>query len=610
MNILGISAFYHDSAACLVRDGRIIAAAQEERFSRRKHDARFPIYAVNFCLAEGKVGKKGLDVVAYYEKPLTKFVRILKSHFVSAPQNWEAFRQAIPLWLKERLWLPYVMEMELRRLGYARPGKFVYPEHHQAHQASAFFPSPFQSAAILTADGVGEFDTTTIGKGQGNGVSILWQQQFPHSLGLLYSAFTYYTGFKVNSGEYKLMGLAPYGRSTYADRIYQNLVDLRPDGSFRLNMKYFGFLHELQMTNRAFEDLFGGPPRTPESEITRREMDLARSIQVVTEEIMLRMARACRSQTQEENLCLAGGVALNCVANGAIARSKMFRDLWIQPAAGDAGGALGAALFAWHQAEKQARSCEAGRDTMRGSFLGPSFSDNEVQKFLVANGYPYRTLEGEARADEIASLLAQGRVVGLFQGAMEYGPRALGHRSILADARNPKMQSHLNLATKFRESFRPFAPAVLEERAGEWFELEAPSPYMLVVASLREDKRLPRKDGEAMRPLAPWVNQVRSVAPAITHVDYSARVQTVSRQTNPDFHAILSAFERMTGCPLLVNTSFNVRSEPIVCTPANAYQCFMRTGIDVLILNKFLLHKSEQPAWEEPMDWKQEFGLD
>src|SRR5271157_1171699 len=365
MNILGISAFYHDSAACLVRDGRIVAAAQEERFSRRKHDARFPIRAVNFCLGEGKVGKNGLDVVAYYEKPLTKFVRILKSHFVSAPRNWEAFRQAIPLWLKERLWLPYVIEMELRRLGYARPGKFVYPEHHQAHQASAFFPSPFPSAAILTADGVGEFDTTTIGKGQGNGVSILWQQQFPHSLGLLYSAFTYYTGFKVNSGEYKLMGLAPYGRPTYADRIYQNLVDLRPDGSFRLNMKYFGFLHELQMTNRAFEDLFGGPPRIPESEITRREMDLARSIQVVTEEIMLRMTRAARSQTHEENLCLAGGVALNCVANGAIARSKMFRDIWIQPAAGDAGGALGAAMFAWHQVANQPRICEAEGDAMR-----------------------------------------------------------------------------------------------------------------------------------------------------------------------------------------------------------------------------------------------------
>jgi carbamoyltransferase len=609
MNILGISAFYHDSAACLVRDGRIIAAAQEERFSRRKHDARFPIHAVNFCLAEGKVGKNDLDVVAYYEKPLTKFVRILKSHFVSAPQNWEAFRQAIPLWLKERLWLPYVMEMELRRLGYARPRKFVYPEHHQAHQASAFFPSPFQSAAILTADGVGEFDTATIGKGQGNGVSIFWQQQFPHSLGLLYSAFTSYTGFKVNSGEYKLMGLAPYGRPTYADRIYQHLVDLRPDGSFRLNMKYFGFLHELQMTNRAFEKLFEGPPRAPEGAITRREMDLARSIQVVTEEIMLRMARAARRQTSEENLCLAGGVALNCVANGVIARSKMFRNIWIQPAAGDAGGALGAALFAWHQAESQPRTCDSGDDAMRGSYLGPGFRDEEVQKFLTANGYSYRIVEGESRAEKIAALLAQGRAVGLFQGAMEYGPRALGNRSILADARNPKMQSHLNLATKFRESFRPFAPAVLADRAAEWFELDAPSPYMLMVASLREDKRCPPSGDEAP-PLEQWVNQVRSLAPAITHVDYSARIQTVSRQTNPDFHAILSAFERMTGCPLLVNTSFNVRGEPIVCTPADAYQCFMRTGLDVLVLNKFLLLKDEQPPWEETVDWKQDFGPD
>jgi carbamoyltransferase len=610
MNILGISAFYHDSAACLVRDGRIIAAAQEERFSRRKHEARFPIHALNFCLAEGKVGKNGIDVVAYYEKPLTKFVRILKSHFVSAPQNWEAFRQAIPLWLKERLWIPYAIEMELRRLGYARPRKFVYPEHHQSHQASAFFPSPFPTAAILTADGVGEFDTTTFGKGQGNSVSILRQQQFPHSLGLLYSAFTYYTGFKVNSGEYKLMGLAPYGRPTYADRIYQHLIDLRADGSFRLNMKYFGFLHELQMTNHAFEELFGGPPRAPESEITQREMDLARSIQVVTEEIILRMARTARCQTGEENLCLAGGVALNCVANGVIARAKIFRNIWIQPAAGDAGGALGAALFAWHQAENQPRTCEADGDAMRGSYLGPSFSDTEVEKFLIANGYPYQMLEGAARAEEIATLLAQKRVVGLFQGAMEYGPRALGNRSILADARDPKMQSLLNLATKFRESFRPFAPAILEERAAEWFELDAPSPYMLMVAGLRENKRLSPQNGGLPAQLEEWVNQVRSLAPAITHVDYSARIQTVSRQTNPDFHAILSAFERMTGCPLLVNTSFNVRSEPIVCTPANAYQCFMRTGIEVLVLNNFLLRKSEQPPWEETVDWKQEFGLD
>jgi carbamoyltransferase len=610
MNILGISAFYHDSAACLVRDGRIIAAAQEERFSRRKHDARFPLNAVNFCLAEGKVGKNAIDVVAFYEKPLTKFIRILKSHFVSAPQNWEAFRQAIPPWLKERLWTPYVVERELHRVGYAPPRKFVYPEHHQSHQASAFFPSPFASAATLTADGVGEFDTTTIGRGYGNRISILWQQQFPHSLGLLYSAFTYHTGFKVNSGEYKLMGLAPYGRPTYADHIFQHLVDLRPDGSFRLNMKYFGFLHELQMTNRAFDDLFGGPPRTPEGPISQREMDLGRSIQVVTEEIMLRMARAARSQANEENLCMAGGVALNCVANGAIARSKIFRNVWLQPAAGDSGGALGAALFAWHQAANQPRSCDSEGDAMRGSYLGPAFSDLEIQKFLDANAFPYQVLEPEAWAEEIASRLSQGLVVGLFQGAMEYGPRALGNRSILADAGIPKMQSHLNLATKFRESFRPFAPAILEERAHDWFELNAPSPYMLMVADLREDKRVPASPNSEQLQLEHWVNQVRSVVPAITHVDYSARVQTVSRQTNPQFHAILAAFERKTGCPLLVNTSFNVRSEPIVCTPAHAYQCFMRTGIDVLVLNKVLLQKKEQPTWEEATNWQQEFGLD
>jgi len=417
MNILGISAFYHDSAACLVRDGRIVAAAQEERFSRRKHDPRFPISAVNFCLAEGKVGKNELDVVAYYEKPLTKFARILKSHFVSAPQNWQAFRRAIPLWLKERLWIPYIIETELRRLGYARPRRFIYAEHHQAHQASAFFPSPFPSAAILTADGVGEYDTATIGKGEGNKVSVLRQQRFPHSLGLLYSAFTYYLGFEVNSGEYKLMGLAPYGRPTYVDRIYQHLVDVRADGSFRLNMRYFGFLNELQMTNAAFEELFGGPGRIADGPITQREMDLALSIQVVTNEAVLGMARAARRQTNEENLCPAGGVALNCVANGVLARSRLFRNIWVQPAAGDAGGALGAALFAWHQVLNRPRTCEAGRDAMRGSYLGPSFNDATVLEFLTANGYPYRTLRGEARAEEIASHLAHGRVVGLFQGA-------------------------------------------------------------------------------------------------------------------------------------------------------------------------------------------------
>jgi carbamoyltransferase len=610
MNILGISAFYHDSAACLVRDGQIIAAAQEERFSRRKHDSSFPLHAVNFCLSKGSVGKNEIDILAYYEKPLTKFVRILKSHFVSAPANWSAFRQAIPLWLKERLWTPFVIEQELHRLGYAPPRRFVYPEHHQSHQASAFFASPFKSAAILTADGVGEFDTSTIGRGEGGKLSLLWQQQFPHSLGLLYSAFTYYTGFKVNSGEYKLMGLAPYGRPTYVDRIYRELLDLRPDGSFRLSMKYFGFLHELKMTSPPFEELFGGPPRAPESAISQREMDLACSVQVVTEEIMLRMARAARSLSGEENLCLAGGVALNCVANGAIARAKIVKNVWIQPAAGDAGGALGAALFAWHQTEGHPRTPESSSDAMRGAFLGPEFTDGEIEEFLRANGYPHRTLAGDAWAEQIAALLAEGRVVGLFQGAMEYGPRALGNRSILADPRNPAMQSHLNRATKFRESFRPFAPVILEERAADWFCLDAPSPYMLMVAELREEKRVSTPVEGSPSQLDQWVNQVRSVVPAITHVDYSARVQTVSRLTCPEFHAILSAFERKTGCPLLINTSFNVRSEPIVCTPADAFRCFMRTGIDVLVLNKSILYKSEQQPWEEAVNWQQEFGLD
>ncbi len=609
MDILGISAFYHDSAACLVRDGRIIAAAQEERFSRRKHDARFPIRAASYCLSEGKAAKAGIDAVAYYEKPLSKFVRILRSHFVTAPHNWAAFRQAIPLWLRERLWIPYVIEHELARLGYARPAKFVYPEHHQSHQASAFFASPFESAAILTVDGVGEFATATIARGEGNQIATLCQQEFPHSLGLLYSAFTQHAGFKVNSGEYKLMGLAPYGKPAYVDRIYERLVDLRPDGSFRLNMRYFGFLHELRMTNRAFEELFGGPARVPESAITRREMDLARSVQVVTEEILLRMARAARQQTGEENLCLAGGVALNCVANAAIARAKLFRNIWIQPAAGDAGGALGAALFTWHQVENQPRVCDGAHDRMRGACLGPSFRDKDVERFLKSNAYPYTPLDGEARAARVAELLAQGQVVGWFQGALEFGPRALGNRSILADARDPKMQSRLNLATKFRESFRPFAPAILKERAVEWFDLDAPSPYMLMVAGISAEKRLPAQAGDSL-PLEQWVNQPRSVVPAITHVDGSARIQTVSRETSPEFHELLCAFERLTGCPLLVNTSFNVRSEPIVCTPSEAYQCFMRTSIDALMLNRFLLHKSQQPPWEEAVNWQQEFGLD
>ncbi len=609
MDILGISAFYHDSAACLVRDGRIVAAAQEERFSRRKHDARFPIHAVSFCLREGNVAKKGIDAVAYYEKPLSKFVRILRSHLVSAPRNWRAFRQAIPLWLRERLWIPYVIERELAHLGYARPAKFVYPEHHQSHQASAFFASPYESAAILTVDGVGEFATATMARGQGNQVATLCQQEFPHSLGLLYSAFTHHAGFKVNSGEYKLMGLAPYGKPAYVDRIYERLVDLRPDGSFRLNMRYFGFLHELRITNRAFEELFDGPARVPESAITRREMDLARSVQVVTEEVLLRMARATREQTGEENLCLAGGVALNCLANAAISRAKLFRNIWIQPAAGDAGGALGAALFAWHQMENQARVCDGDHDRMRGACLGPSFRDEDVERFLKSNGYPYTSLDGDARASQVANLLAQGQVVGWFQGAMEFGPRALGNRSILADARDPNMQSRLNLATKFRESFRPFAPAILEERASEWFDLDAPSPYMLRVAGVRAEKRLPTPDGATL-PLEQWANQPRSVVPAITHVDGSARIQTVSRETSPEFHALIRAFERLTGCPLLVNTSFNLRSEPIVCTPSEAYQCFMRTDMDALMLNRFLLRKSEQPRWEEVVNWQQEFGLD
>ena len=609
MNILGISAFYHDSAAALVRNGEIVAAAQEERFSRKKHDHRFPINAVKYCLAEGGVAADGLDAVAFYDKPITKFVRILETYFGVAPRGLQSFMMAVPLWLREKLWIPMEIENSLDRCGIKMPAELYFSEHHESHAASAFYPSPFQSAAVLTVDGVGEWSTTSYGRGDGNRLELTNELRFPHSLGLLYSAFTYFTGFRVNSGEYKLMGLAPYGEPKYVQLILDNLLDLRPDGSFRLNMDYFGFLDGLTMTNHKFDALFGGPPRKSESDITRREMDIAHSIQVVTEEVVLRMASHIHGLTGESRLCMAGGVALNCVANGRLLRESPFKEIWLQPAAGDAGGALGAALIVWHKVKNQPRQTDGRCDSMRGSFLGPAFEDDEIAAWLAVQGYPARKLEPSAWAEEIARLIAAQNVVGLLQGRMEFGPRALGGRSIIGDARSPKMQSLMNLKIKYRESFRPFAPACLEERAGDYFELATPSPYMLLVAPLRRDRcvAVPKQELRALRDM---INEVRSDLPAITHVDYSARVQTVSPQTNPAFHSILTAFEKLTGDGVVINTSFNVRGEPIVCTPEDAYRCFMRTDMDALVLGSFVLAKQCQPEWKDKTDWRRDYSID
>ncbi|HUO86243.1 MAG TPA: carbamoyltransferase [Thermoanaerobaculia bacterium] len=610
MNVLGISCWYHDAAAALVVDGEIVAAAQEERFSRRKHDAGFPENAVRYCLAEGGVGT--VDAVAFYDKPLLKFHRILESYLAVAPKGLSSFVQAVPLWLREKLWIPPRIEEALDDCGVVLDGEIHFTQHHESHAASAFYPSPFESAAVLTLDGVGEWATTTVGIGEGNRLRLLDEIRFPHSLGLLYSAFTYFTGFRVNSGEYKLMGLAPYGEPRYADVIRRELIDLRDDGSFRLNLDYFGYLDSLRMTNRRFERLFGGPARQPETPITQRERDLARSIQVVTEEAVLRLARFARQATGERHLCLAGGVALNCVANGVLLREGVFDDLWIQPAAGDAGGALGAALAVWHQAFDRPRSVSPGRDAMRGSYLGPEFPAEDVRAFLDAHGYPFRHLADDEWAPEVARLAAEENVIGLCHGRMEFGPRALGNRSIIGDARSARMQSVMNLKIKYRESFRPFAPSVLGEKVGEWFDLDHDSPYMLLVADVASAKRLAAVGDEAELPLQEWVNRPRSVVPAITHVDYSARIQTVHADTNPRYHALIAEFDRLTGCPVIVNTSFNVRGEPIVCTPEDAYRCFMRTEMDYLVLGPYLLAKEEQPAWGEETreDWSAEYPLD
>jgi len=592
--ILGISAFYHDSAAALVIDGEIVAAAQEERFTRKKHDDGFPTHAIDFCLTQAGLTPDRLDYVGFYDKPLLKFDRLLETYLAFAPAGLRSFVKAMPLWLRRKLHLPREMRKGLRK-AYSK--RFVFTEHHESHAASAFFPSPFDEAAILTLDGVGEWATATIGCGRGNRIELTHELRFPHSLGLLYSAFTYFTGFKVNSGEYKLMGLAPYGEPKYVDLILDHLIDLREDGSFRMEMSYFNYCQGLTMTSRRFDSLFGRPPRRPEDEITRSDMDLAASIQHVTEEVMLRAARHAHALTGMRNLCLAGGVALNCVGNGRILRESPFDNIWIQPAAGDAGGALGAALFIWHQLLDRPRTASHS-DAQRGSLLGPSFSAHEIRTFLESIGAKFRVFEKEDDlCEQIAAHLANEKVVGMFQGRMEFGPRALGCRSILGDARSEKMQSIMNLKIKFRESFRPFAPSVLRDRVHEYFDMrqDEDSPYMLLVAPVREVRRCPASSNGRVTGLAK-LKEIRSQVPAITHVDYSARVQTVDPQRHPRYERIIRAFERRTGCPVIINTSFNVRGEPIVCTPQDAHRCFMATNMDVLVLENFILLKEEQPG--------------
>jgi len=593
LNILGISCFYHDSAACLVRDGAIAAAAQEERFSRIKHDASFPSQAISFCLEKEGLSPEDLDYVVFYDKPVLSFERILLTHLHLAPRGLAAWIKAMPKWLVQNL---HVSKILKQKLGYQ--GVTLYTEHHEAHAASAFYPSPFDEAAILTVDGVGEWATAAWGTGRGNKIELAAELHFPDSIGLLYSAFTSFCGFTVNSGEYKLMGLAPYGKPVYRDTILKELVDLKPDGSLRLNMRHFAFAGTKSMTNRSFAALFNGPPRKPESPLTQREMDLAASIQAVTEEALIKMACFVHGQTGMKNLCLAGGVALNCVANSKILKQTPFENIWIQPAAGDAGGAIGAALCVWHRYLENPRQNPDRTDLMGGAFLGPAFCQDTVADFLETAGYPFEKLDPATRAASIAWHLAQGKIVGYFSGPMEFGPRALGARSILADPRPPEMQEVLNTLVKNRESFRPFAPCVLEENACQYFDLDRPSPFMLLVAPVKEAHRLPGNDDE-QSPFFERISRARSSIPAVTHLDYSARVQTVNPQTKPDFAAVLKWFERLTGCPVLVNTSFNVRGEPIVCTPQDAYRCFMQTNINILVMEDCLLEKEQQPPFME-----------
>lgn len=612
--ILGISAFYHDSAACLIRNGEIVAAAQEERFTRKKHDSSFPENAVHYCLEEGGISLGQLKEIVFYDKPLIKFERLLETYLAFAPRGISSFVTAMPVWLKEKLLLKELLRKELSRVSGIKKSslpELLFTEHHESHAASAFYPSPFQSAAVLSVDGVGEWATTSAWVGNGSELTPLWEIPFPHSLGLLYSAFTYFTGFRVNSGEYKVMGLAPYGTPKYAKTILENLVDLKPDGTFRLNMEFFNYCTGLTMTNGRFEGLFGGPPRKPESPLTQREMDLARSVQDVTEEIMLRLVGGLQRETKESNLCLAGGVALNCVANGRILREGPFRRMWIQPAAGDAGGALGAALTAWYKLEGGSRSRESqSSDAMRGSYLGPSFSNEQIRGFLDNIKAPYQQFQDESIYDRVAQHLADEKVVGWLRGRMEFGPRALGGRSILGDPRSSKMQSVMNLKIKYRESFRPFAPSVLRERVGDYFDMNTDSPYMLLVAPVCENRRLPLTADQQSLWGIDLLNIPKSDIPAVTHVDYSARIQTVHEDTNPGYHRLIKAFERKTGCGVIVNTSFNVRGEPIVCTPEDAYRCFMRTEMDVLVLENCVLEKAKQAPLDDDTDWKKEFELD
>ena len=605
MHILGISAYYHDSAAALLCDGQIIAAAQEERFTRIKHDHSFPHNAVKYCLDEAGINIDQIDHVVFYDKPLTTFERLLETYLSFAPRGWKSYSKAMPVWLKQKLHLRKIINKEL-----FWKGKVLFTEHHEAHAASAFFPSPFKEAAVICFDGVGEWATTTWGIGKENTVELKQQIRFPNSLGLLYSAFTYYTGFKVNSGEYKLMGLAPYGNPIYVDTILNELMELKEDGSFRLNMDYFNYCQGLTMTNSKFDRLFDGPPRKSESTLTQREMDIAASIQKVTEEVMLKIGRHAYKETGLKNLCLAGGVALNCVGNGKLYSEGPYESIWVQPAAGDAGCALGAALAIWHHYLNKPRTADGITDSQFGSYLGPQFTENQIKDFLDTHRYPYKGLSDNELYDEVVSSLDAGDVIGWFQGRMEFGPRALGARSIIGDARNTEMQKKMNLKIKYRESFRPFAPAVLLESVSDWFDFDAESPYMLMVAPVREEKRISMTEEQKKLFGIEKLNVPRSEVPAVTHVDYSARLQTVDGNYNKKYYRVIKRFYEKTGCPIIVNTSFNVRGEPIVCTPEEAYKCFMRTEMDVLVLENFVIYKTDQPQFEDKDDWKNKYKLD
>jgi len=605
MYILGISAYYHDSASCLLKNGEIIAAAQEERFTRKKHDQSFPINSINYCLSEAGISSSDLQIIAFYDKPFLKFERILETYLQFAPIGIRSFLKAMPLWIKKKLWVKILIQEEL---GFN--GKILFPEHHSSHAASAFYASPFQRAAFLTMDGVGEWATTSYGIAESNKMEILADIKFPNSLGLLYSAFTYYTGFRVNSGEYKVMGLAPYGEAKYKDLIYEHLIDVKDDGSFKMDMSYFSYNVGLEMTNQKFNNLFGGLPRKPETELTQKEMDLARSVQEVIEEIVIKIAKHIKKETKQKFLCLAGGVALNCVANGKLIRSGLFEDIFIQPAAGDAGGALGCAYIAWYQYLGSNRQADGGQDFMKGSYLGPEYNNQQIKNYLDQNNFHYKKLTDKELPEKIADLIAQQNVIGWFQGRMEYGPRALGSRTIIGDARSPEMQKKINLKIKFREGFRPFAPSIREENISEYFDIDRPSPYMLLVADVTRDRRIPTNDNQKPFLGLEKLNIVRSEVPAITHVDYSARIQSVNIKTNKRYYDLLTIFLKKYGCPLVVNTSFNIRGEPIVCTPEDAYICFMRTDMDYLILNNYLLSKINQKPLDDNIKSLLEFELD